>query len=73
MLVLRLLGIRGTSLGTQTLPFAYRRYLALRGEAEPRLQPKVREVREALAVLERVVTLDGAAITQRMFPSLRSG
>ncbi|MGH7514898.1 MAG: protein kinase domain-containing protein, partial [Gemmatimonadales bacterium] len=32
---------------------AYRRYLALRGDAEPRLQPRVRQVRSALAALER--------------------
>jgi hypothetical protein len=31
---------------------AYRRYLALRGDAEPRLQPRVRQVRSALAALE---------------------
>jgi hypothetical protein len=32
---------------------AYRRYLALRGDAEPRLQPRVRQVRGALAALEQ--------------------
>jgi TolB-like protein len=32
---------------------AYRRYLTLRGDAEPRLQPRVRQVRGALAALER--------------------
>ena len=32
---------------------AYRRYLALRTDAEPRFQPRVREVRSALAALEQ--------------------
>jgi hypothetical protein len=32
---------------------AYRRYLTLRGDAEPPLQPRVRQVRTALAALER--------------------
>jgi eukaryotic-like serine/threonine-protein kinase len=32
---------------------AYRRYIALRSEAEPQLQPRVRQVREALAALQR--------------------
>jgi hypothetical protein len=32
---------------------AYHRYLALRGDAEPRLQPRVRQVRSALTVLEQ--------------------
>jgi serine/threonine-protein kinase len=32
---------------------SYRRYLALRGDAEPRLQPRVRQVRSALAALEQ--------------------
>jgi serine/threonine-protein kinase len=35
---------------------AYRHYLALRGEAEPALQPQVREVRAELEALERQVT-----------------
>jgi len=34
---------------------AYRRYLALRGDAEPRFQPRLREVRSALEVLEQAV------------------
>jgi tetratricopeptide (TPR) repeat protein len=33
---------------------AYRRYLALRGDAEPTLQPRVLQVRRSLAALERV-------------------
>jgi hypothetical protein len=32
---------------------AYRRYLALRGHADPPLQPRVLQVRQALAALER--------------------
>jgi len=32
---------------------AYRRYLALRSDAEPRFQPRVQQVRSALAALER--------------------
>jgi hypothetical protein len=35
---------------------AYGRYLALRDDAEPRLQPRVRQVRRALAELERAST-----------------
>jgi hypothetical protein len=34
---------------------AYRRYLALRGDAEARFQPRVRQVRSALEVLEQAV------------------
>ncbi len=32
---------------------AYRHYLALRGDAEPGLQPEVRRVREELEAVER--------------------
>jgi len=49
----RLAALTGDTVGAIR---AYRRYLALRGDAEPRLQPRVREVRSALAALERGAT-----------------
>jgi TolB-like protein len=49
----RLAALTGDTVGAIR---AYRRYLALRGDAEPRLQPRVLQVRRALAALERAST-----------------
>lgn len=46
----RLAALAGDSTGAVR---AYRRYLALRGDADPPLQARVQEVRRALAALER--------------------
>jgi serine/threonine-protein kinase len=49
----RLAALTGDTAGAV---LAYRRYLALRGDAEPRLQPMVHQVRTALAALEQTAT-----------------